>query len=572
MGEDQHQPLILVSQENGRTLCHVRHQRRKLILTPLFLATAAVAMNRAAVDAFSSFRIPNLPSRHALQRSEPLFATKRIRVVATENRDLAFEPAQQQSASRQFMPRYKLYELEILKGKLPEETELKKANPNSLPTLEERTRTTDKIARLLNDVTEIEETGTLEIADRATVFAQLSDEDKSEATFAVSREGNQFQSDSDPIRLHNSAKKGKLTANVMETGRDTMKQYVKSMANHQVLSPEDEAVLGRHIQVLVKWEEQRQQLEHNLLRYVCCILLSDLVLFSYHSLTYSTITFCFRSPTFVEWADSLSMTVPALKTQVRQSHKAKAAMIEANLRLVVSVARQTVKSGRSDINFQDACQEGILGLSRACEKFDPSKGFRFSTYATWWIRKMIHKNVSEQSSAVRLPANVMRKVNDIRIHEKVLMDELGRKPHDEEIAEKVGITLEQLDFYRRSVRSVESLDKKVKFNNKGDNNGNSPDLHSLVMDSGSTPTELMDLQFLREDVRRLIKTLSPREQAVIRLRFGLDGDAPKTLEEIAKKFKSDKEKVRKIETCAIRKLRQPYRNGSLKGYIMDIDN
>ena len=185
---------------------------------------------------------------------------------------------------------------------------------------------------------------------------------------------------------------------------------------------------------------------------------------------------------------------------------------------------------------------------------------------------MIHKNVSEQSSPVRLPANVMRKVNDIRIHEKVLMDELGRKPHDEEIAEKVGITLEQLDFYRRSVRSVESLDKKVKFNNKGDNNGNSPDLHSLVMDSGSTPTELMDLQFLREDIRRLIKTLSPREQAVIRLRFGLDGDAPKTLEEIAKKFKSDKEKVRKIESCAIRKLRQPYRNGSLKGYITDIDN
>jgi RNA polymerase primary sigma factor len=273
----------------------------------------------------------------------------------------------------------------------------------------------------------------------------------------------------------------------------------------------------------------------------------------------------------VEWANSLNITVPALKTQVRQSHKAKAAMIEANLRLVITVARQTVKSGRSEINFQDACQEGILGLSRACEKFDPNKGFRFSTYATWWIKKMIHKNVSEQLRPVRLPANVMRKVNDIRIHEKVLMDELGRKPQDEEIAEKVGITLEQLDFYRRAVRSVESLDKKIKYNNKGDNNENNPDLHSLVKDSGNTPLELMDVQFLREDVGRLIKTLSPREQAVIRLRFGLDGDAAKTLDEIAAKFKTDKEQVRKIESRAIRKLRQPYRNESLKGYIIDMD-
>jgi RNA polymerase primary sigma factor len=166
----------------------------------------------------------------------------------------------------------------------------------------------------------------------------------------------------------------------------------------------------------------------------------------------------------------------------------------------------------------------------------------------------------------------MRKVNDIRIHEKVLMDELGRKPSDEEIADKVGITVEQLDFYRKSVRSVESLDKKIKYNNKGDNNENNPDLHSLVKDSGSTPTEIMDVQFMREDVRRLIKTLSPREQAVIRLRFGLDGDSPKTLTEIATKFKANKEQVRKIESRAIRKLRQPYRNECLKGYIKDFDN
>ena len=246
------------------------HERRKSRWTPLFIATAAVAMNRAAVDAFSSLRMNDISSRSPFRRSEPIFAQgtgKRIRVVATEERDLSFEPVKQRTVSRQFMPRYAMYEIEKIAGRLPEQPAKNRANPATLPTSEERFRMTEKIARLLSDETEFEESGSQEIADRATVFARLSDEDKSEATFAVSRDNNLLQVDSEPIRIKNSAKKGKLTANVMETGRDTMKQYVKSMANHQVLTPEDEAVLGRHIQVLVKWEDKRQQLEHTLLRY-----------------------------------------------------------------------------------------------------------------------------------------------------------------------------------------------------------------------------------------------------------------------------------------------------------------
>lgn len=245
-------------------------------------------------------------------------------------------------------------------------------------------------------------------------------------------------------------------------------------------------------------------------------------------------------------------------------------MVEANLRLVVTVARQTVKKGRSEINFQDACQEGILGLTRAAEKFDPEKGFRFSSYAVWWIKKMIHRNVSDQSRPVRLPANVMRKINDIRICEKVLQDELGRKARDEEVAAKVGISLEQLSFYRRSANSVISLDKKIKFLKEGDNAGNTPSMNDFVKDSELTPTELADKMMLKEDVRRLIGTLSPREQAVIHLRFGLDNGTPRTLEQIGKKFSVDREVVRKIEAKALRKLRQPYRNQSLKPYITDM--
>ncbi len=134
-------------------------------------------------------------------------------------------------------------------------------------------------------------------------------------------------------------------------------------------------------------------------------------------------------------------------------------MVEANFRLVVSVARQTVKTGRSELNFQDACQEGILGLMKAVDKYDPELGFRFSTYAIWWIKKMIHANVAQQAHAVRLPANVLRKINDIRMQERVLRLELHHKPTDDEVAAKVGISVEQLYLYRNSANDIISLDK-----------------------------------------------------------------------------------------------------------------
>jgi len=292
-----------------------------------------------------------------------------------------------------------------------------------------------------------------------------------------------------------------------------------------------------------------------------------------HDFTHSHIslfnTTC-SAPTFKEWAKAIDTSVPDLKKQIRRSQKAKAALVEANLRLVVTVARQTVKKGRSEINFQDACQEGIIGLTRATEKFDPEKGFRFSSYAVWWIKKMIHKNVSDQSRQVRLPANVMRKINDIRIHEKVLQDELGRKARDEEVAEKVGISVEQLAFYRRSANDVISLDKKVKFAKESDNASNTPTMNEMVKDPSLSPNELAQKQMLKDDVRRLIRTLSPREQAVVRLRFGLDNGSPQTLAQIGAKFSVDKEVIRKIEAKALRKLRQPYRNQSLKAYVTDL--
>jgi RNA polymerase primary sigma factor len=341
-----------------------------------------------------------------------------------------------------------------------------------------------------------------------------------------------------------------LKASVRETGNDTMRSYLKSMGSHELLRQEDEVVLGRQIQILVKWEEAKALLEEKLL----------------------------RTPTDEEWAESIGTNLANLRTQIRRSQRAKTALVEANLRLVVSIARQVVRHKNTNINFQDACQEGIIGLSRACDKFDPEKGFRFSTYANWWIKKEVQKSCIDQKrfGGVRLPYHVVRKVNLIRITEVTMKEELGRKPRDEELAEKLDMTTTQLAFYRKASQEAFSLDKTIKSQKtKGSSastGGSSGDntFQELLPCPDSTPVDLANTEMLKDDVRRLIKTLSPREQAVIRLRFGLDDGKGKTLDDIGGKFGVTTDMIRKIEARALLKLRQPYRNHSVKCYISDL--
>lgn len=350
------------------------------------------------------------------------------------------------------------------------------------------------------------------------------------------------------VKARNRAGQQHIRATVQETGRDTIQSYTKTLTNHELLSREAEVLLGKQIQVLVKWEDERQKLEEELL----------------------------RAPTYAQWADAVGVSVPDLKKQIRKSHRAKAALVEANLRLVVTVARQTVKKHRTEINFHDACQQGIVGLTRACEKFDPTKDFRFSTYAMWWIKGEMHKSITDQTSPIRIPANVRKKVNEIRINERILMAELGRKPTDEEVAGRSGMTREQLLFYRKRARDVQSIDQKVTSASgkgsqaSGDSARRVTEVGELVSDDGPSPAEAASAQMLQDDVRRLVKTLSPREQAVVRMRFGLDDGKPKTLREIGEKFGVDVDKIRKVEARALLKLRQPYRNQSVKCYVSDL--
>jgi len=424
-----------------------------------------------------------------------------------------------------------------------------------------------------------------EVADKS-VYSRISEEAKWKANAVMQKSNGDIASsliETKVIAIKSKSKPvTKVMASVKETGGDSIGEYVKSIGSHELLPQESEMLLGKHIQLLVKWEESRGEMEEALDRYVFMSLVFASVDSRFplrqcisHYFSLQTLILLCRPPTFGEWSEQLVITVPQLKKQIRRSQRAKAALIEANLRLVVTVARQTVKQGKTPINFQDACQEGIIGLSIACEKFDPSKGFRFSTYAVWWIRREVQKNVNQQSRSVRLPASAMKKINDIRINERLLMTTLGRKPTEEELASKTNISLKKLLFYKESARDVTSLDKGLtnkagKGSAGGGAESNGKTLESLIKDAGPTPETIAEKEMFQTDVRRLIKTLSPREQAVIRLRFGLDDGTPKTLDFIATKFSVDKERIRKVEAKALLKLRQPYRNQSVKCYISDL--
>lgn len=501
-------------------------------------------------DGFSSTHCMKRPIRKTVARAmSSTQPRKRMLAERTHVRRKHKEvntksPVQTRSAQR-FMNPSHLYEQQKYASLVPTEEikeTIKTANPSTLPSQAESDEITEKITRLLTaDFDQSIPFKDEEIADKQTVFANLSEEDRREAVDAVSK-GSLNELIDPEAQIRNLSKKGKVKANVMETGKDSINQYMKSLSNHQVLSPDDEKVLGKQIQVLTRWEEKRQELEADL---------------------------C-RAPTFTEWADYMGTTVSGLKTQVLRSQKAKAALVEANLRLVISIARQMVKKNRSDISFTDICQEGIIGLNKACERFDPERGFRFSTYAAWWIRKFIHKGLTEQTQgAIRLPANVMKEINEVRITEKILQDELGRKASEEEIAERTGLKVKRLEFLRKKLQAVQSL-KTANDPRKGPDEETNTQSIDLAKDTGVSPADSVNQQMLKDDVRRLIRTLSPREQAVIRLRFGLDDGSPASLKEIGKKFKVDDDTIRKIEKRALAKLQQPFRNKSVKCYMTDL--
>jgi RNA polymerase primary sigma factor len=336
------------------------------------------------------------------------------------------------------------------------------------------------------------------------------------------------------IDLPKDAKSAKALASIKVGPKgvyteDSIRVYLQEIGRIRLLRPDEEIELARKIADLLELEEKAAEFEADKGHF----------------------------PDTKEWAGIFDMPLIKFRRRLMLGRRAKEKMVQSNLRLVVSIAKKYMNRG---LSFQDLIQEGSLGLIRAAEKFDHEKGYKFSTYATWWIRQAITRAIADQSRTIRLPVHLYETISRIKKTTKTLSQEFGRKPTEEEIAESMEMTIEKLRFIAKSAQLPISLETPI---------GKEEDsrLGDFIEADIENPEQDVAKNLLREDLEGVLATLSPRERDVLRLRYGLDDGRMKTLEEIGQIFDVTRERIRQIEAKALRKLRHPNRNGVLKEYI-----
>ncbi len=315
------------------------------------------------------------------------------------------------------------------------------------------------------------------------------------------------------------------------TTDDAVGAFFKEMARYPLLQPTEEIELARQVRIIVEIEEYSEKASEELS----------------------------RRPTQAELAAAFGYTETQLKQKLRQARAAKRRMIRSNLRLVVSIAKRYLNRG---VPFLDLIQEGALGLNRAAEKFDPDKGYKFSTYAYWWIRQGITRTIANDARTIRLPIHIVEKLNKLKKAQRELRKELQRTPTEVEVAAALDMTPEQLRTLQQVQRKSLSLNHRV-------GKGEDTELMELLEDGNSlSPESQISESMMRQEISDVLtEVLTEREKEIIALRYGLTTGETHTLEEVGGIFQLSRERVRQIQTKAMRKLRRPQVAARLKNWL-----